>query len=246
MDFENSITLLFCCCRSEASVADIIVFKWDSKTKTQIILEHKKIETEISNITCPDCKTIFGSQTQLEAHQLKISNSLPCQNCKLIFSCPSDKLFGDHACVAQKTFRCELCPATFSTYNGVYNHKKRIHENRKDFKCEFCKKPFYSKMEKIKHERVHTNERPFECNVCLKKFKCKSNLVYHAMAHTDDRPLQCEICGKRLRRKYHMKLHLRTHTGEKPYFCPHCGSGFAQAGDCRKHIKNIHYTKDVA
>lgn len=70
-------------------------------------------------------------------------------------------------------------------------------------------------------KRVHLNVRNYKCNICGDTFKKSIGLKTHMYRHTGEKPFKCthEGCEKYFRSTNIRELHMRLHTGEKPYHC---------------------------
>ena len=59
-------------------------------------------------------------------------------------------------------------------------HVASVHEENKQFKCEFCGYSCFLKSTlKIHVESVHEKKKPFKCEICDKTFTNKKNMVTH-------------------------------------------------------------------
>lgn len=58
-----------------------------------------------------------------------------------------------------------ICESAFSTFEGLKGHK-RIHANKKPFKCDNCEAAFNISRNLKRHKRTHTGEKPYKCDIC--------------------------------------------------------------------------------
>ena len=94
-------------------------------------------------------------------------------------------------------------------------HLRRVHEGKKDYKCEYCGKEYTDKKHLVVHiKRIHDNFTGDEqCNQCGKLYFSKQVLKEHIrnMHNKDQNPkLKCDYCQKSYTQKSYFKIHQRT------------------------------------
>ena len=89
-------------------------------------------------------------------------------------------------------FKCDQCPAQYSSSSNLQRHKKAKHsdgeicknristKSNKKFICELCGKVLASRYSWSCHKQRHTGKRPFQCQLCDARFFEGSNLRKHA------------------------------------------------------------------
>lgn len=80
-----------------------------------------------------------------------------------------------------RKYKCQSCNYSFDYLGGLKQHKKAVHEKRKDCICIFegCNKRYASGGDLRRHVRtVHEKLRPFKCT-CHRTFTRKSSLTRH-------------------------------------------------------------------
>ena len=69
---------------------------------------------------------------------------------------------------------------TVQLKKSLERHILTVHENIRDFLCQFCKKAFLKKDHLKRHiQTVHEKKRDFECDICNKSFTTSSSLKTH-------------------------------------------------------------------
>ncbi|CAG9810177.1 unnamed protein product [Chironomus riparius] len=85
---------------------------------------------------------------------------------------------------------CKICGKYLKSYGSLYSHMKILHENCKNFKCNYCDKAFYKETKLNEHVAVrHTREFLFKCRVpgCGREFRAEGNWKMHERkAHPDE------------------------------------------------------------
>ncbi|XP_073823757.1 uncharacterized protein [Musca autumnalis] len=135
----------------------------------------------------------------------------------------------------------------------------KCHLNPEDFKCNICAKTFsgYNRM-KAHKRRVHGGEE-FACDQCDKKLKSRYNLDVHKLSHMAEmeRRFQCYICDRKygsplLLRQHHRNSHLaktwkrqgKSRCKKKSVKidkeCKKCSLKFRTNTDLVTHITEIH------
>ncbi|KAH8420907.1 hypothetical protein KR222_009082 [Zaprionus bogoriensis] len=205
---------------------------------------HGLVPTDMPNLECKRCNSIFATENQLTAHY---RTHMPAK----------DK--ADNA--------CSYCPKLFTTPGALKRHIMCIHENVKPFICDCCGKGMKTITALNEHKLVHTDECPYECSVCHRRFKnmarlkihsdthAKNNyecticgmklntrrtLNMHQLVHTDAKQFKCDVCGAAFKRGKTLKAHLILHTGIRPYKCNFCGKDFSNGSNCRMHKRKTH------
>ncbi|XP_063380548.1 zinc finger protein 62-like [Cydia fagiglandana] len=132
--------------------------------------------------------------------------------------------------------QCKVCPKTFATFSGRYNHYKYAHLGLKP-KCDICNKVV--RCLKVHKMQVHDpSALPHSCVSCERRFVTQSALDVHMVAHTKDPKYECDICQKKFRLKHHVLKHIqKIHEKEKNYQCDVCAKPFFEKVLFQRHAK---------
>ena len=152
-----------------------------------------------------------------------------CTNCSKVFV--TEARYLDHMKTHEehRLFRCTLCPRSFASEMALSNHQGE-HTGLKPFKCDVCGRGFRVNKAMYQHKRRMHQERKmrFFCSFCNKGFADKGGLTKHEYRHKGIRPFVCMECGKAFTVKYSLQLHVRNvHEHKRPHACPICGKTFA-------------------
>ena len=83
------------------------------------------------------------------------------------------------------------------------------------FVCTFsgCGRQFKTKFSMSRHSLVHNQEKNYACEYCGKKFALLQYLKEHTNTHTNDKPYVCGVsgCQERFSQTGKLSLHRRTH-----------------------------------
>ncbi|KAL1460858.1 hypothetical protein WDU94_012797 [Cyamophila willieti] len=77
---------------------------------------------------------------------------------------------------------CLLCNKTIT---NLSKHYKEVHEDERQFSCNYCAKIFKRKLHLDVHLRRHTGEKPYPCYFCEKRFAQISDRNKHLQAIHD-------------------------------------------------------------
>lgn len=80
--------------------------------------------------------------------------------------------------------QCPICNKMI-TYN--FKKHVKNHETEKTFKCELCEASFKSAYAIKVHMARHTGQKDYCCNVCQKQFTTSSNLSCHLRIHSGEK-----------------------------------------------------------
>lgn len=179
-------------------------------------LEHSVGKNRPKKFTCEICGSRLTELANLRQHMTNVHSNI-------------------------KPFVCtfESCTSRFPS-NSLRNAHLRGHLAEKTYKCGLCPQMFKTKHTMVVHQRVHSDERPFACNQCEQTFKTKSVWKQHELTHTEIRPYQCQICDKQIQRLSAFNVHMNTHTDNRPYKCSLCDRGFHSSSARRSHEKTVH------
>ncbi|XP_055694505.1 zinc finger protein 879-like isoform X2 [Lutzomyia longipalpis] len=196
-------------------------------------------------IGCRRCKTTFpdmlayGRHYRLmhETKKPRLRETTVCEDCGK--TVPLHRIKIHQASHRGKTFFCSICGSGFTLEHNLKHHM-RIHNQQKNYICQYCNKSFIHWSSRRDHIRTtHDTDREqevFECHICGKKCSRKSNMVVHMMKHTGEFKHECPFCEKRFISGHEMRRHLVTHTGEKNVICSICGKAFGTKGCLRQHM----------
>lgn len=91
-----------------------------------------------------------------------------------------------------------------------------VHEKKKLFKCDKCKKKFISDARLKWHlATIHEGNKPYQCVHCQKNFAFKQSLKKHVMNAHDGGTFNCSDCSESFVDKALFKAHFLAHLYEK-------------------------------
>ena len=141
-------------CTTSSSVKAVEYFDDDDKTKKKITKKKKSTIYDYYSISpfhiisnTPNRSETLRQNSKLRIFQKKFNVENVVQGIK-----KSNSKIGNK----NKKFNCPHCQLQSITNTNIRKHIKEVHEGKKDFTCEFCKKSFSRKFSLKKHESVHT------------------------------------------------------------------------------------------
>ena len=150
-------------------------------------------------------------------------------------------------------FLCDQCPAAYTTYVGLYLHKRKNHNTKTKsdkassssqivYTCEDCGKEYSNKKNLVDHQKIkHQNILPYSCDFCDKRFPSGSMMRTHIKnVHSRQK---CPHCTVEISNKYWFRRHLVTAHGVKQegaLQCDFCPKLFFSLSCKDKHIQNNH------
>lgn len=182
---------------------------------------------------------------KIETEGIKLE-SLDCEGNS---SCQLDSL------KEERSFKCDKCPATKSTKQGIEYHiiQKHMNENI----CPVCNKSLCSKNILKQHmQRQHSDEVSLKCDQCNEVLKTKKKLELHADVHKyfldSEGTFTCRFCQtvfkNQLNKMFrHINYHKRrvvkqaeikkTREESESLVCCHCGKIYRTKQILQQHIK---------
>ena len=106
-------------------------------------------------------------------------------------------------------------------------HVRSVHEKRRDFKCEMCKKDYTQKSTLNLHmKKEHLNNfEGIPCSQCDKQFNTACDFEIHKNSvHDKSRDFKCHLCTKAYPRKSSLNSHLKIkHSSSTPLLSDYSG-----------------------
>ncbi len=115
-------------------------------TKQEKKYHYSRSHPKYKSYSCIACDKKFVTERGRKLHFEKIHNGKALAECK-----------------QKKTYKCDLCVATYPQATKLKQHHKDKHPNKKPYTCNFCDKSFYSKAIRDRHHKnKHPNEKPLK------------------------------------------------------------------------------------
>ena len=145
-----------------------------SKTVECLKLHIKMVHSE-KRIKCDECEKMFSTDWKLNNHkkQVHVLKSFKCDQCKYRTKTKENLKYHIktiHDGIRNNCGKCNLCDFQGSS-SHLKQHKKSVHENKKNWFCKACSYSTYFKHSFQRHMRTHTGEKPYQCKTCHKGFK---------------------------------------------------------------------------
>lgn len=204
-------------------------------SKKKLPLRCLKVESELSNLTCPYCQKTFSEKRRVKSHisrmHLKIKK-FSCDQCNYT-SCVKAEMrrhMRVHLPAAEKAYDFRICPECGKKCHGNNHlnfHIKKAHLKIKRFFCDHCP---YSAFERFSMQthllQVHIakdTQKSFQCDSCNSQFVSARNLKVHKRSkHEHINPFIC-FCGKAFPLNQSLQVHIRlVHKNEKNHECQLC------------------------
>lgn len=100
---------------------------------------------------------------------------------------------------------CTQCHSFVGTWRQRLQHRIKVHDLQKPFKCEQCPMTFYHPYMLKNHSatlhREIVGKRPYVCEICSKVLSSKHGLKTHKLSHSNERPYECDICACKFKGK---------------------------------------------
>jgi len=252
---HGTFACLFCDEVSNYAI-DLAQHEYQSHTHSNNSKEQLKKILKFKCSRCPrNFQRLAGYTNHFVNAHLNISTiQSVCSICK--FQCHTESLrehhLRNHYIVGmdpEKVSSCSKCPAYFRTYNQLYCHMKKLHQDPTKpklliHKCDKCDSTFSNPLYLEKHldkEHPQTNiSHNFKCNKCSRYFirdvslkihmknihsgKRLENLKIHNIPKDNvNYPHQCFLdrCKRRFKDDKSLKLHQNLHKRGK-YSCKFC------------------------
>ena len=177
------------------------VFYGSSKALRYHMYRHHGLEAPIR---CPRCNAPFSNSSELKSHS---KSSCRQGNPRKFYKMHGYDGFYN---IVDGRYHCKVCPKIVSTKVEFSAHYRRKHEDNKT--CDICNKTFTDNVSYHKHKKVvHENIKNYRCDFpgCGKSFGYRHGLESHVNNHTGEKPFACNLCnwrtGDRRRLSEHKK-----------------------------------------
>ena len=128
-------------------------------------------------------------------------------------------------------------------FHKYFRHNVPLPKGWEPFRCDLCKKEFFTKFQLREHKLVHFDDHPFICETCGAKFKTRTAWNSHIFhKHNNEKKFKCPECPKCFKTMTKLKVHSRVHSGEKPFQCMRQGCLYRSTtrGNMKLHLSTKH------
>ncbi|OXU20486.1 hypothetical protein TSAR_003327 [Trichomalopsis sarcophagae] len=176
--------------------------------------EHMRVHTKEKIIACPDCGSMFSSNTKFHDHckrQIPLEvQGFQCSHCNKFY--PTECILREHMRNHIFHYKCNMCNMSCESPSGLAKHVLYRHTTTRKFPCTMCTHAAKTQQDLDSHMSLHTTGSNYICNVegCL--YSCKN-------AYTLDRHVEkahrleirwycCHECPIKYRKSYRLTRHL--------------------------------------
>jgi hypothetical protein len=140
-------------------------------------------------------------------------------------------------------FDCKRCEKTYKTKNGLLEHNRNVHEDRK-FSCKICLTIFTNSRALYRHiQRDHQN---ITCPSCKKIFTTTSGLRIHVQSIHQRIRHKCGECQQSFSLRTNLNQHIKSQHSNvqlSKYTCDICSKVFIGRASIQKHMRRVHQEK---
>ena len=132
-----------------------------------------------------------------------------------------------------KEHKCELCSKTFEISFNLRRHIKTVHQSQSVL-CNLCNKSLRKENLPYHIRSVHNQEKNYKCEYCEKEFFYKKTFIEHIASHhsNDTREkYKCGLCKEAFTNKPNLDRHFRTrhqNNQNTKFNCTLCEKSFTQ------------------
>lgn len=191
--------------------------KCPSTFKSKVYLESHQATHETNSLyECSLCPSTYITKKGMQYHRKYVHStddySCQCSICNKI--CRNPATLQSHLNTHKKLHRCDYdqCGKKFSVKYLLSAHIARIHQNKRNFKCELCLKCYSTKMDLKVHLRNHLLGS-YKCDHCTNTYATKQNLQIHRKFHFNSKIelFTCDICLNTFSHMPMMKAQMTNH-----------------------------------
>lgn len=194
------------------------------RTKIELIHHLRNHGIVEKTFLCDRCFKEFSTIKSLKVHIKRAHNMTvePCEICRAVFT--TRELVAQHIKEAHEPLICEICDKRCSTPSKLKLHKK-IHFQRKPYKCKICTESFINNVVLDRHMRFHgVSAKVFRCEFCSKELSTEASHRNHVQ-RLHSLTVPCELCKKEFLSREALNEHLRIE--HEPSICSVCDKTFA-------------------
>ena len=138
-------------------------------------------------------------------------------------------------------YECEPCEKTFVVRQGLYKHKKSVHQSVR-YACDQCEFKATQKINLTRHIQTKHEGVKYACYQCEFKATQKNNLTRHIQSEHEGVKFACNQCDFLANRQDSLTRHIQSkHEGVK-YICDQCDFQATQQFNLKRHMQSMHYS----
>ncbi|KAL7288098.1 hypothetical protein TKK_0017884 [Trichogramma kaykai] len=176
--------------------------------------EHLRTHTKERIVACPDCGTMFASNSKFHEHckrQIPLEvQGFQCSHCNKYY--PTENILREHMRNHIFHYKCSMCDMTCESPSGLAKHVLYRHTEERNFPCSVCSHRAKSQQDLDSHMNLHGPSSNFTCTYEGCSYACKN-------AYTLDRHIEkvhrleirwycCHECPIKYRKSYRLTRHL--------------------------------------